>query len=89
MGQDRLNSVALIKIERCHTNKIIENRIDSVIDTFAKRKHRHRKHRHKDCNGLQLKHLELRIFMQQSYCIAFLHCIKVYYFVNTTFHFIK
>jgi len=27
--------------------------------------------------------------MQQSYCIAFLHCIKVYYFVNTTFHFIK
>jgi len=42
MGQDRLNSVALINIERCYANKVIENDIDSVIDTFAKRKHRHR-----------------------------------------------
>jgi len=42
MGQDRLNSVALINIERCHINKVIENDIDSVIDIFAKRKHRHR-----------------------------------------------
>jgi len=38
MGQDRLNSVALISIERCYANKVIENDIDSVIDNFAKRK---------------------------------------------------
>jgi len=42
MGQDRLNSAALINIERCYANKVIENDIDSVIDTFAKRKHSHR-----------------------------------------------
>jgi len=42
MGQDRLNSVALINIERCCANKVIENDTDSVIDTFAKRKYRHR-----------------------------------------------
>jgi len=42
MGQNRLNSVALISIERCYVTKLIENDIDSVIDTFAKRKHRHR-----------------------------------------------
>jgi len=38
MGQDRLNSVALISIERCYANKVIENDNDSVIDNFAKRK---------------------------------------------------
>jgi len=42
MGQDGLNSVALINIERCYANKVIENDNHGVIDTFAKRKHRHR-----------------------------------------------
>jgi len=42
MGQDQLNSVALINIERCHANKVIENDIDNVIDTFAKGKYWHR-----------------------------------------------
>jgi len=41
-GQDRLYSVALINIERCYANKVIENVIDSVTDTFSERKHRHR-----------------------------------------------
>jgi len=42
MGQDRLNSVSPINIERCYANKVLENNIHGIIDTFAKRKHGHR-----------------------------------------------
>jgi len=35
-------SIALINTERYYVNKLIENDIHSVIDAFAKRKHRHR-----------------------------------------------
>ena len=41
MGQEKLQSVALLNIERIYANKVLENDIDNVIDTFARRKHRH------------------------------------------------
>ena len=37
MGQERLNSIAIITIERQHTNKVISSSMDKVGDTFGRR----------------------------------------------------
>ena len=41
IGQERLNSIALLNIERIYANKVLENDINKVIDIFARRKNRH------------------------------------------------
>ena len=40
MGQEKLQSLALLNIERIYANKVLENDIDNVIDTFARRNKR-------------------------------------------------
>ena len=40
MGQQRLNSIALINIERAYANKTIANDMIEIIDTFGKRRGR-------------------------------------------------
>ena len=40
MGQDRLNHLALINIERSYANAVIETDISRIIDAFASRKNR-------------------------------------------------
>ena len=37
MGQDRLSSIAIINIERAYANKMLENDMQSIINTFGKR----------------------------------------------------
>ncbi|XP_028406786.1 zinc finger MYM-type protein 1-like [Dendronephthya gigantea] len=37
MGQERLNSAALINIERTYANKVVNNDIDDIINTFGRR----------------------------------------------------
>ena len=37
MGQKRLNSAALINIERAYANKVVNNDIDEIINTFGRR----------------------------------------------------
>ena len=40
MGQTKLNSIALLNIERKYANKVLEHDIDIIIDAFAKKKNR-------------------------------------------------
>ena len=37
MGQERLNSIAIINIEREYTNKVITSSMDKIVDTFGRR----------------------------------------------------
>ena len=37
MGQERLNSIAIINIEREYTNKVITSSMDTIVDTFGRR----------------------------------------------------
>lgn len=40
MGQSRLNSLAVISIERAYANLVLNNDIEKIIDMFASRKGR-------------------------------------------------
>lgn len=40
MKQDRLNSLALINIERAITNRVMQQKMDEIIDTFGRRRGR-------------------------------------------------
>ena len=37
MAQERLNSIAIINIEREYTNKVIISSMDTIVDTFGRR----------------------------------------------------
>ncbi|CAL4119289.1 unnamed protein product, partial [Meganyctiphanes norvegica] len=44
IGQDKLKSVALLNIECIYANKVFENDIESVIDTFARKYNKIHRH---------------------------------------------
>ena len=40
MGQDRLNNLAIINIERAASNRVLQLQMNEIIDTFGRRKNR-------------------------------------------------
>ena len=40
MGQDRLDNLAIINIERAATNRVLQLQMNEIIDTFGRRENR-------------------------------------------------